>query len=177
MTFSPSWYSGSAKSGFDDFHPKPLNKAEEDFQKLSPEAVRDAVLLASLTDETRDAAIKYHNETIPMFLKQFPAYLNNDYNMQLMQMYWQEFFGVEIPTLEQMGDAYYALRTRGVLQLNAKVVAKEDAAEVAQKMDQHIAERKAASFNEDEAYNNMSMEEIRVRAFKEAEAAGLVHRR
>jgi hypothetical protein len=161
MTFDPAYYTGSTQDSFGTR--QPLSKAEEDFNKLPAEKVRDVVELAMLSEQTRAAAIHFHNVDVPLFVKKYPAYINNDHNMKLMQLYWQEVFGVEIPTLPQMEEAYCALRTRGVLQLNKAVVAKEDAAEVAQKLDKMIAERKAAEFNEEAAYN-MPFEELERRA-------------
>jgi hypothetical protein len=150
MTFDPSYYTGSVKDQFENRHP--LSKAEEDFNKLPPEAVRNAVELAMWTEEKRAAEIQFHNVTVPAFLKMYPAYINNDHNMHLMKMYWEEFFGVEIPSFVQLEDAYVVLRTRGALQLNKKVVDKEDAAQVAQDLDKRIAERKAEEISEEEMY-------------------------
>lgn len=65
-----------------------------------------------------------------------------------------------LATIEQIDHATNQLRASGLLQINPKAVAKQQAAEIAALAKEHAAK----TFNEQDAYDNLSMEELRDRA-------------
>jgi uncharacterized protein YaiI (UPF0178 family) len=134
--------------------------------KLDPTATLNVVKRAMATEEEKQAVEDYQTD-YRVFLKMYPAYKDNAHNAQLMKHHWQTVFGVSVPSLPQIEETFFALRNSGVLHLNAAAVAKEDAAAIAQRADKIIADRKAAEFNEADAYA-MPFEELegRVRGWK-----------
>lgn len=93
----------------------------------------------------------------------YPAYKDSEHNAKLLKTYWEEVLGVTIPSLEQMEESFFALRDRGVLQLNAKAVAKENEEQILRRAAELREAREANEFNEADAYT-MPMEELERRA-------------
>lgn len=147
----------------DQWVDRTASKEDQYFDKLDATGVLRVVKRAMATDEELAAAEHFHNVTVKDFQKMYPVYVDSDKNAKALQMYWQDVLHVTIPTLEQLEQCFFALRERGLLQLNAKEVAKEDAAAVAVRTDELRNARKAAEFNEDDAYN-MPMAELEKRA-------------
>jgi hypothetical protein len=150
----------------DQWVSKDATPEEIALSKLSPTAALNLVKLATATEDQRNAAVDYQTD-YRVFLKMYPAYIDSgaagQHNAQLMRHHWETVFNTEVPTLAQMEESFFALRNSGVLRLNAKAVAAEDAAFIAQRADKIIADRKAAEFDEADAYS-MSMEELERKA-------------
>lgn len=146
----------------DQWVSRTATKEEQYFDKLDATGVLRVVTRAMASDAEIAATNNFHQVTLKDFKKLNQSYIDNDHNAQAMQLYWQDVLHVTIPTLEQLEQCFYALRERGLLQLDAKAVAREDAAEVAQRTDELRNKRKAAEFNEDAAYG-MSMADLEAR--------------
>ena len=157
MSFDPTYYTES--------HPQfaPTTDAEKAFEQLDASGVRWLFERALASEEEKRAGAKFQTETVPLFKKMYPAYIDNDHNMRLMQNHWRTKFGVEVPSLVQTEESWFDLRNAGVLNLNKPAVAKEDAAVIAQRHDELIAARKEGEFDEAAAYA-MPLEELERRA-------------
>jgi hypothetical protein len=153
MSFDPRYYIEDRN----DF--APTTDVEKAFEKLDSNGVRWVVERALKSDEEKQAGERFQTETVPLFKKMYPAYIDNDHNMKLMQHHWKTKFGVEIPSLVQVEESFFDLRNAGVVNLNAKAVAKEQADVIAQRHDEIIALRKESEFDEAAAYT-MPMEEL-----------------
>lgn len=92
----------------------------------------------------------------------YPVYKDTNRNALLMKHHWENSLGVVIPTLEEMEESFFGLRDSGVLQLDAKEVAREDEEKVIRRCAELREKRAAASFNEADAYS-MSMDELEAR--------------
>lgn len=154
QVFDPAYYT----TGSDSRTPEEIA-----FENLPAAAVRDLVQRATATDEENAAANVFHTETEPLFRKINPAYIDNQHNMKLLKNQWETTYGVVIPTYEQLEECYFTLRTAGVLNLNKAAVERESAQDIAVKADRLIAARKAATFDEADAYS-MSMQDLEKRA-------------
>jgi hypothetical protein len=98
------------------------------------------------------------------FCVMYPSYVDNDYNVRLMQYHWENVLGVkQYPTLEQLEDCFFTLRDKGVLQLNEKQLAKEDQEATLRRAAEIREKREADAFNEDAA-ELLSKEELKRRA-------------
>jgi hypothetical protein len=139
-----------------------VTPAEEAFEKLDAAGVRWVVERAMASEEEKNRADQFHKD-VATFRHMYPAYLDSEHNKRLMVHHWTEVLGTSIPTFAEIEETFFSLRGSGVLQLNAKAVAKEDAAAVAVRADEIIAARKAAEFNEADAYS-MPLEELEKRA-------------
>jgi hypothetical protein len=135
---------------------------EEQFEKLPAETIKQLFNRAIASEEEKQAYDQFQANQ-KTFRHMYPAYTDNDHNAKLMQHNWRLAFGVEYPTLEQMEESFFALRASGVLTINQKAAAKEDAAAQAVRADEIIATRKASEFNEEAAYE-MDLDELRLRA-------------
>lgn len=139
-----------------------LTPAEQEFEKLDAHGVRWVVERAMANEEEKNRADQFHKD-VETFRHMYPVYLDSEHNKRLMVHHWTEVLGTSIPTFAEIEETFFSLRGSGVLQLNAKAVAKEDAAAVAVRADEIIAARKAAEFNEADAYS-MPLEELEKRA-------------
>jgi hypothetical protein len=157
MSFDPSYYVERTE-GF-----APVTEAEKAFEKLDAHGVKWLFERAMASEDEKQAADKFHSETVPLFCKMYPAYIDNAHNQKLMKHHWETQFGVRVPSLVQLEESFFALRNSGVVNLNAKAVAKEDASVIAQRHDEVIATRKESEFDEAAAYM-MPMEELERRA-------------
>jgi len=161
---SYNYHLAEADRGFGSRDATPEEKA---FEKLDAAGVKWLFERAMASEEEKREGEKYHSETLPLFLKMYPAYVNNGHNAKLMQHHWKTKFDVETPSLEQVEESFFDLRQSGVIQLNAKAVAKEQADVIAQRHDELIAARKESEFDEDAAYALPMMElEKRGRGWK-----------
>jgi hypothetical protein len=142
---------------------KPLSAADAALDKLDAAGVRGVVVRAMASEEEVNASLQFHNKDVPTFLSMYPAYVNNDHNMRLMRHHWEQVLGVTIPTFEQMEESFFALRDSGVIQLNAKAVAKENEEQILRRAAELREAREANEFNEADAYT-MSIEELKRRA-------------
>jgi hypothetical protein len=156
MSFDPRYYIKERK----DF--APTTDVEKAFEQLDSNGVRWVVERTLKSEEEKQAGERFQTETVPLFKKMYPAYIDNDHNMKLMQHHWKTKFGVEVPSLAQVEESFFDLRNAGVVNLNAKAVAKEQADVIAQRHDELIAARKEGEFDEAAAYA-MPMERLRQR--------------
>lgn len=146
MSFDPRYYIEDRK----DF--APTTDVEKAFAKLDGNGVRWVVERALKSEEEKQAGDRFQTETVPLFTKMYPAYIDSAHNMKLMQHHWRTKFNTEIPSLVQVEESFFDLRNAGVLTLNAKAVAKEQADVIAQRHDELIAARKESEFDEAAAY-------------------------
>jgi hypothetical protein len=146
MSFDPRYYI-EERSDF-----APTTDVEKAFEKLDSNGVRWVVERALKSDEEKQAGDRFQSETVPLFKKMYPAYIDNEHNMKLMQNHWRTKFKTEIPSLVEVEETFLDLRNAGVVNLNAKAVAKEQADVIAQRHDELIAARKEAEFDETAAY-------------------------
>src|SRR5215470_11401811 len=93
------------------------------------------------------------------FRAMYPAYADSNHNMKAMKHHWETVLGVTIPTLEQIEDTFFSLRASGVLELNAKAVAKENEEEILRRAAEIREKREAMAFDEADAYT-MPFEEL-----------------
>ena len=157
-------YNTYATSPTDDpFVSKDASVVEQAFQKLPAESIKTLFNRTVASDEEKTSVDNFHATTLPLFMKMYPAYVDNDHNAKLMKHQWQTKFDVETPSLVQLEETFFDLRQAGVLTLNKAAVAKEDAARIAQHHDELIAARKEAEFDPAKAYT-MPMEELEARA-------------
>jgi len=145
------------------FLSKNATPAEKAFEQLDANGVKWLFDRAMASEEEKQAADAFHTTTVPLFCKMYPAYVDSAHNMKLMKHHWETAFGTKVPSLVQLEESFFELRNAGVLTLNAKAVAKEDAARIAQHHDELIAARKESEFDEAAAYT-MPMEELERRA-------------
>jgi len=146
MSFDPSYY----VKGQNEFAPS--TDVEKAFARLDSNGVRWVVERALKSEEEKQAGDRFQTETVPLFKQMYPAYIDNDHNMKAMQNHWKTKFGVAIPSLVQVEESFFDLRNAGVVNLNAKAVAKEQADVIAQRHDELIALRKDSEFDEAAAY-------------------------
>jgi hypothetical protein len=146
MSFDPRYYIEDRN----DF--APTTDVEKAFEKLDSNGVRWVVERALKSEEDKQAGDKFQTETVPLFKKMYPAFIDNVHNTKLMQHQWKTKFGTEVPSLVQLEECFFDLRQAGVLTLNAKAVAKEQADVIAQRHDEIIALRKESEFDEAAAY-------------------------
>jgi hypothetical protein len=142
----------------DQFISRTATPEEIALGKLDATATLNLVKRAMATEEQKQAADDFQTD-YRVFLKMYPAYRDDAHNAQLMKNHWESVLGVSVPSLPQMEESFFALRNSGVAHLNPKAVAKEDAAFIAQRADQIIAERKAGEFDEADAYT-MPLQEL-----------------
>lgn len=140
----------------------PATPEEEAFDKLNAAGVLRVVKRAMASDEEKQAADQFHKD-YKVFFEMYPTYVDNEHNKNAMVHHWREVLGVTIPTLEQLEECFFTLRESGLLQLDAKEVAKENKAAIAKSAETIRTERAAREFNEADAYS-MSMEELKDRA-------------
>lgn len=140
----------------------PTTKLDEAFDKLDAEGVRGLVIRAIASDEEKAAAAQFQKDE-QTFRVMYPAYRDTTPNMKAMKLHWEEVLGVTIPTLEQIEDSFFTLRNRGILQLDAKQVAKENEREILSRAAEIREAREANAFNEADAYA-LPMEELERRA-------------
>jgi hypothetical protein len=157
MSFDPKYYIENSN----DF--APTTDVEKAFAKLDANGVRWLVERALKSEDEKHAGDKFQTETVPLFKKMYPAFIDNIHNTKLMQHQWKTQFGTEVPSLAQLEECFFELRNAGVLTLNKAAVAKEDAARIAQHHDEIIALRKESEFDEAAAYA-MPLEELEKRA-------------
>jgi hypothetical protein len=157
MSFDPRYYMA------DNNQFEPTTPAEKAFEQLDAEGVKWLFNRAMASEEEKVVADSFQTTTVPLFCKMYPAYVDSAHNMKLMKHQWETAFGVRVPNLVQLEESFFELRNSGVLTLNAKAVAKEEAAVIAQRHDELIAARKESEFDEADAYN-MSLEELRQKA-------------
>jgi len=139
-----------------------LTKEDEAFEQLSAAGVKRAVERALTSEADKQAEARFHTETVPMFRKINPAYVDNDHNAKLLKNQWETTYDVTLPTYDQLEECYFTLRTAGVLNLNKTAVERESAQDIAVKADRLIAARKDAEFDL-EAAESMSMEDLEAR--------------
>jgi hypothetical protein len=109
------------------------------------------------------AATEQYLKDEATFRAMYPAYKDSNHNAKLLKTYWEEVLGVTVPTLEQMEESFFALRDRGVLQLDAKAVAKENQEQILRRAAELREAREANEFNEADAYM-MPIEELERKA-------------
>jgi hypothetical protein len=146
----------------DEWKTRSDNEADKFIDSLDATSARHLAERAIASEEEKQAADGFVSTTVPLFLKMYPAYKDTTHNMQLMKHHWETAFGVTTPSFVQLEESFFALRNSGVLTLNAKAVAAEDAAEIAKRHDELIAARKEAEFDPAAAYA-MPMEELEAR--------------
>jgi hypothetical protein len=95
MSFDPRYYVEDRN----EF--APTTEVEKAFEKLDSNGVRWVVERALKSDEEKQAGDRFKSETVPLFKKMYPAYIDNEHNSKLMKHHWQTKFGVEIPSLVQ----------------------------------------------------------------------------
>jgi hypothetical protein len=101
------------------------NEADKLIDSLDATSARHLAERAMASDAERRAAEQFQLDQ-KTFLKMYPVYKDTDRNALQMKHHWENLLGVVIPTLEEMEESFFALRDSGVLQLDAKQVAKED---------------------------------------------------
>src|ERR1700680_3001990 len=138
-----TWHSNKQ----DDWSGKDATPEEIAFNKLPASAVRRVVERAAATDAER-AAVDTFQQDEQVFRKLYPSYINNARNAQLMKHHWEEALGITVPTLSQIEENLFAFTLRGVIQLIAAAVAKENQADIAARADKIRADRAASEFNE-----------------------------
>lgn len=159
--------------GFDDYtryiprqdqwaNRNPKSEAEAMIDKLDAPAALRLAQVAIATEKQIADAHQFH-EDVKVLCKMHPAYVDSAHNMKLMKHHWESAFATEIPSLDQIEATYFSLREAGVLTLNKAALAAEDKEFVEARVEQVKAQRKAAEFNEADAYT-MPMEELKARA-------------
>jgi hypothetical protein len=136
----------------DQWTSRTASKEEQYFDKLDGAGVLRVVQRAAATQDELAANDHFHRVTVKDFQHMYPAYVDSNENAHALKMYWEDVIGVTLPSLEQLEQCFFALRERGLIKLDAKAVAREDAAAVAVRTDELRNARKAAEFNEENAY-------------------------
>jgi len=134
---------------------------EEAFEKLPLAGKLNAIKLAMASEDEKVAGAQFQQDEAT-FRAMYPAYKDSPRNAQMLKTYWEDVFGVSIPTLAQLEEAYITLRQRNVLDLNQAAVAAENAAALKERVEAIRAERTKLEFNEADAYS-MPLEELRAR--------------
>lgn len=129
----------------------PRTKEDAVFDKLDATGVLHVVQRAIATEAEMAAAVQFQDDQ-KIFLTMYPVYKDTDRNAQLMKHHWENAIGVVYPTLEQLEESFFALRASGVLQLDEKQVAKEDAEAVLRRAAEIREKREANAFDEENAY-------------------------
>lgn len=140
----------------------PRTKEDAAFDKLDAAGVKRVVLRAMASEAEKEAASQFIKDE-QTFRVMYPAYRDTIPNAKAMKLYWEESLGVTVPSLEQIEDSFFTLRNRGMIQLDAKQVAKENEREILSRAAEIREKREAEAFNEADAYT-MSMEELEKRA-------------
>ena len=138
------------------------NKADKIIDSLDATAALHLAQRAAASEAQIVAAEQFQLDQ-KTFLQMYPVYKDTDRNALLMKHHWENSLGVVIPTLEEMEESVFALRASGVLQLDAKQVAKEDEEATLRRAAQLREQREARAFNESEAYE-IPFEELERRA-------------
>ena len=143
----------------------PASKEEAVFDKLDAAGVLRVVKRAMASEEEKAAADKFQTDE-QTFRVLYPAYKDSEHNAKAMKHHWEEVLGVTIPTLEQIEESFFALRDSGLLQLDAKAVAREDEEQILRRAAEIREKREAEAFDEDAAYAMPMMElERRIRGW------------
>ena len=146
------------------------NEADKIIDSLdATAALHLAQRAAASTQEIADTEQFIKDEAT--FRTMYPAYKDSQHNAKLMKYHWENVLGTTIPTLEQIEDSFFTLRENGVLQLDAKAVAKENQEQILRRAAELREAREAAAFNEADAYT-MPLEQLRARANREAGVQG-----
>lgn len=138
------------------------NKADRIIDSLDATAALHLAQRAAASEAQIAAAEQFQLDQ-KTFLKMYPSYVDSDRNAHLMKHHWENALGVVYSTLEQLEESFFALRDSGVIQLNAKQVAKEDEEAILRRAAQLREQREARAFNESEAYE-LPFEELERRA-------------
>ncbi len=128
------------------------HKADQFIDSLDATSALHLAERAIAADAEKAAADQFQKDQ-KTFCVMYPSYKNNDHNAQLMKHHWTNALGVAIPTLEQLEESFFALRESGVLQLDAKQVAKEDQEATLRRAAEIREKREANAFDEDAAYS------------------------
>ncbi len=80
-----------------------------------------------------------------------------------MKHHFENVYGTTTPSLEEIEGSFFALRASGVLQLDAKEVAKEDNEAILRRAAEIREQREANAFDEASAYS-MPMEALERKA-------------
>ena len=140
----------------------PRTKEDAAFDKLDAAGVKRVVLRAMASEEEKAAADQFHTDE-QTFRMMYPSYRDTEANAKAMKCFWEESLGVTIPSLEQIEDSFFTLRNRGMIQLDAKQVDKENQEAILRRAAEIREKREAEAFNEADAYT-MPMEELERRA-------------
>lgn len=101
------------------------NKADKIIDSLDATAALHLAQRAMAAEEQKAAAEQFQLDQ-KTFLKMYPVYKDTDRNAQLMRHHWENALGVTVPSLTDIEASFFALRESGVLQPDAKAVARED---------------------------------------------------
>jgi hypothetical protein len=148
-----------------EFESRDGNDTDKLLDNLTPEQARALANRAMASEEEKAAADQFHNSDLKAFFKLHPSYQDTTNNMRLMRREWTTN-GVTIPTLADMDAAFTTLRAEGLLQLDAKQVAKEDDAAAAQRADEYAAQRREREFSIEHA-EVMDLDALRTRCNEE----------
>jgi hypothetical protein len=129
----------------------PASKEEAAFDKLDAAGVLRVVNRAMATEQEKAAAAQFQQDEAT-FRAMYPSYRDTPHNANALKHHWENVLGVTIPSLEQIEESFFALRASGLLQLDAKAVAKENEEQILRRAAEIREKREAEAFNEDAAY-------------------------
>jgi hypothetical protein len=138
------------------------NKADKIIDSLDATAALHLAQRAAASEAQIAAAQQFQLDQ-KTFLKMYPVYKDTDRNALLMKHHWENSLGVTIPSLTEIEESFFALRESGVLQPDAKAVAREDEDAVIRRAAELREAREANAFNEADAYA-LPFEELERRA-------------
>lgn len=157
----PSNYAYNLPDAADQWVSRTATPEEVAFEKLPLTGQLNAVKLAMESDEVKAATVQFLKD-VETFKAMYPSYSDTPANMRVMKQFWNEVLRVEIPSLEQIEQSYFACREHNTIALNQAAVAREKKAEIEERAAKIKATREAKAFDEDSAYS-LSMEDLEAR--------------